>query len=233
MRVLLAVLLFTLTGAVNAAGETQNKYDVRPSVALKSLADQTKAARQATGGMIMGLGVLTTAMLLSNDDDDYYYYDEPSTGKSDALIVGGIFVGIGALPFLMKSEPERAWMSVQEIENTAERENTAYSSLVDLADQARDGRYLSATINLAFAAYLYSQSNKRQYEYGYTEYDYTPSAVILGIWGAYGFLVPSHAERALKRVQAGKKWRDMQTSALTVGFNGNVRTPGLALQYNF
>ena len=234
MRILLAVMLFAFTGVANAAEVNDSKYDIRPSVALKSLADQSKAARQTAGGIIMGLGVLTTAMLLSDNDDDDYYYDEPSTDTSDALIVGGIFVGLGAIPLLMKSEPEHAWMSVQQIENSVEREDTAYSKLVDLADQARHARYLSATINVALAGYLYSQSNKRQYdEYGYTEYDYTPNAVILGIWGAYGFLVPSRAERTVKRLQDGKKWQDMQASSLTVGFNGNVRTPGLALRYNF
>ena len=226
MKMLLLSLLLALT---SAAGATE--YNVRPSVSLKSLADESRSARKVTGGVVMGLGVLTTGLLLS-DDEAENPADEFTTGE--ALFVGGLFVGLGALPFFIESRPERAWNSVQQLTDPKEREQAAYSSLVDLADQYRYARLLGGTLNLALATFFLAQPTERVYdEYGYTEYDYTFHAIIHGVWGAYSLIVPSRAERIVKRYKSGDYRQALAGNQLSVGLNGNLRQPGFALRYNF
>ncbi len=211
-------LLLAFTSAVSAS-----EYEARPSATLKSLAEDSKSSRKLGGGLIMGLGALTTGVLLSND-----------SGNTEAFFAGGLIAGFGALPFFIESRPERAWNSVQNAANPEERENLAYSSLVDLADQSRYARLWGATFNIALAAYFLSQSEERIYNSnGYTEYDYTPSAIIHGVWGAYSLIVPSRTERAVKRFQSGASPRHIAQSGLTVGLAGHSGYQGLALRYNF
>lgn len=226
MRIFLVTVLLAFATAAGA-----ENYEVRPSVALKSLADDARTGRKVTGGLLMGLGALTTALLL---DEDETGYPEDDISTEEALFVGGILVGIGALPFFIESRPERAWNSVQQQANAEEREHLAYSSLIDLAEQYRYARLLGGTLNLALATYFLSKPTERQYDsYGYTEYDYSINAIIHGAWGAYSLIVPSRAERVVKRFKAGDYRNNMASSGFTVGLNGNLRYPGLALRYTF
>lgn len=226
MRILLISLFLAFTSAASA-----QEYQVRPSVALQGLADDSRSARKVTGGIVMGLGVLTTGLLL-DDDEAQYPEDEFSTG--DALFVGGLFVGLGALPFFIESRPERAWNSVQQLTDPAEREEVAYSSLVDLADQYRYARLLGGTLNLAVATYFLSKPTEREYDdYGYKEYDYTFNAIIHGVVGAYSLIVPSRAERIVKRYKSGEYRQHFASTGLSVGLNGSLSYPGLALRYTF
>ena len=81
MRVLLVFVLLAFTTAVSA-----EEYEIRPSVALKSLADDSRIGRKVAGGLLMGLGVLTTALLLDENDNEY---PEDEFSQSEALVVGG------------------------------------------------------------------------------------------------------------------------------------------------
>ena len=225
MRIFLFSLLLAFTGPAQAL-----EYEVRPSVALQGHADQSKTARKLTGGLLMGLGALTTTLLL--DDDDQTTEDDITAGE--AIFAGGVLVGLGALPFFIESRPERAWNSVQQIADSSEREQIAYSSLIDLADQYRYARLLGGTLNLAVATFFLSQPTEREYnEYGYKEYDYTFNAIIHGVVGAYSLIVPSRAERIVKRYKSGEYRKDFAGSGFSVGLSGSLRYPGLALRYTF
>gem|GEM_PF-6988990 len=141
MRKTLLVTLMALSTTVSA-----NQYEVKPSVILESLASDYKTSRQLSGGLMLGLGgLIALGNMGSSNDDDYYEEDTSGSG----LLVGGIFAGFGAAALLIESKPEKSWNTVKNISDQRQRESTAYTSIVDLADIAKTGRQIDGVLNLA------------------------------------------------------------------------------------
>jgi hypothetical protein len=209
------------TQQVAFAAPNNQELKSQLDLSLTSIEDNARTGRYVGGGVFLGLGGVLGALSLTVDSPS----GTNTNSISDAAvfgIVGGLFAVTGGLILLFPSDFEKVpqkyrLMSDKTAEDLHSKVLFGEASLQNLADDARQSRYLSGGIltagGVALTA-LYAASNSNYSYNASTDRYFLYEGIIFVGCGILTLLVESKPEQVLKNYKAWKQGSPLAAGSL-------------------